>query len=66
MPREFVLLDALVPTLLLAFICALVLQAFVDRLCKWLDFYQYVWHPALFRVSLFVCLFSAFGLVVMQ
>lgn len=66
MPREFALLDALVPTLLLAFVCAFILQALIDRVCRYVDFYQYVWHPALFRVSLFVCLFSTFGLVVMQ
>jgi len=66
MPREFVLLDALVPTLLLAFVGSLLLQALVDKLCKHFDFYQYVWHPPLFRVSLFVCLFSTFGLVVMR
>lgn len=66
MPREFSLLDALVPTLFVAFLASLVLQAVCDRMFSKFDLYRYVWHPPLFRVSLFVCIFGVLGLWVMR
>ena len=67
MPREFVLLDVLVPTLLLVFIGSVVLQALVDKLCKQFDFLSIcLASPPCFRFSVFVGLFCTLGLVVMQ
>ena len=62
MPREIALLDALVPTLLFAFLaagcCFLLLDWFLVRH----GIYRYLWYPALFRLAVSVCLFAAFGL----
>jgi hypothetical protein len=63
MPREFTLLDALVPTLLLAFMASFFLQALIDKVFGRFGLYRYVWHPPLFRVSLFVCIFGLLGLL---
>lgn len=62
MPREIALSSILMPSLLPVFIGCLLLYLLIDRLLARLGFYQQVWHPALFRVSLFVALFSGIGL----
>ncbi|SDK59746.1 Protein of unknown function [Methylophilus rhizosphaerae] len=62
--REVTFLDAHVPTLFLAFLLAAVVIWGVDKwLAAW-AVYDLVWYPALFRVALFFCLFSVFGLMV--
>jgi hypothetical protein len=66
MPREFALLDALVPTLLLTFIVSFALQAVLDKVFGKLGVYRYVWHPPLFRVSVFVCIFGTLGLLTLS
>ncbi len=66
MPREFTLLDALVPTLLLAFLISIALQAVLDKIFGRLGLYRYVWHPPLFRVSFFVCIFGILGLLALK
>ena len=66
MPREIALLDALVPTLFLAFLVAVVLQTMLDRLFGVCGIYRLVWHPPLFRLSVFVCIFGACGLLVLH
>lgn len=66
MPREFALLDALVPTLLLAFLVSIALQAFLDKIFGRLGLYRHVWHPPLFRVSVFVCIFGILGLLTLN
>ncbi|HWU34167.1 MAG TPA: DUF1656 domain-containing protein [Methylovorus sp.] len=66
MPREFALLDALVPTLLLAFIAAAFGTLLLDRLFAWLGAYRLVWYPALFRLAVFGCLFAGLGLWIYQ
>jgi hypothetical protein len=63
MPREIDLLGFYMPTLLPVFILAFALQWLIDSLLGRLGFYTHVWHPSLFRFSLFVCLFGAMGLV---
>ncbi|MES2103567.1 MAG: DUF1656 domain-containing protein [Pseudomonadota bacterium] len=63
MPREIALLDALVPTLLLVFVAAMLLQVALDRIFALLGVYRYVWHPGLFRVALFVCIFGGLALL---
>lgn len=62
MPREIALLDALVPTLLFAFLAAGACSLALDWLLTRYHFYRFIWYPALFRVSLFACVFAAFGL----
>ncbi|MEA5113370.1 MAG: DUF1656 domain-containing protein [Geobacteraceae bacterium] len=66
MPRDFPLLDALVPTLLLAFLMSILLQAMLDLIFGRLGVYRHVWHPPLFRVSVFVCIFGAIGLIALR
>ncbi|MDD2336141.1 MAG: DUF1656 domain-containing protein [Geobacteraceae bacterium] len=66
MPREFALLDALVPTLLLAFLFSIALQALLDKFFSKLGLYRHVWHPPLFRISIFVCIFGILGLLTLR
>lgn len=65
MPREFAVLDALVPTLFFVFILCIALQAALNGLLSRFGVYRHVWHPPLFQVSLFVCLFGVFGLFIL-
>ena len=62
MPREIDLLGFYVPGLLPLFVLAVGLQFLLDTLLARLGFYTRVWHPSLFRFSLFVCIFGALGL----
>lgn len=64
MPREIALLDALVPTLLLAFLAAALGALLLDSLLVRFGLYRYVWYPALFRLALFTCLFAVGGLFI--
>ena len=66
MPREIGLLDALVPSLFLAFLASVVLQTLLDRIMGWCGVYRHVWHPPLFRLSCFVCIFGVCGLLVLR
>ncbi|KAA0889099.1 DUF1656 domain-containing protein [Oryzomonas japonica] len=66
MPREFALLDALVPTLFLAFLVSVVSHTLLDRIMGRCGVYRHVWHPPLFRLSVFVCIFGAFGLLILR
>ena len=62
MPREIELLGFYMPTLLPMFVLAFAAQWVIDSVLARLGFYAHVWHPSLFRFSLFVCLFGAMGL----
>ena len=62
MPREIELLGFYMPTLLPLFILAFAVQWGLDSVLARLGLYAHVWHPSLFRFSLFVCLFGAMGL----
>jgi hypothetical protein len=62
MPREFALFDALVPTLFLLFLGCTLLHTLLDRIMGLLGVYRLVWHPPLFRLSVFFCLFGGGGL----
>ncbi len=66
MHRELALFDALVPSIFWAFLFSVVLQVLVDRVMGWCGVYRYVWHPPLFRVSVFVCIFVVCGLLVLR
>jgi len=61
MLRETHFLGALMPSLVLYFLAAIVLFIMIDRLLSPLGFYRLVWHPPLVRLAIFVCVFS--GLV---
>jgi len=62
MPREISFFDAYVPTLLLTMLLAGAITLLADRLLVRLGWYELVWHPALFRVSLFACIAAGLGL----
>jgi protein AaeX len=66
MPREIAMLDAMVPSLFLVFLASVALQTALDRVLGWCGVYQYVWHPPLFRLSCFVCIFGVSGLLVLR
>ena len=63
MPREVALADALVPGILLVYLGCLIVLWLVDTIVGRYGLYRYVWHPSLFRVALFFCLFGAAGLL---
>lgn len=63
MPREIALGDALVPGLLVIFVLALLLLWLLDWAAGHFGLYRFVWHPPLFRLAVFVCVFGAFALI---
>lgn len=62
MPYEIDIADVLVPGLLPLFVGCLLLLWLFDTVFGRLGLYRHVWHPPLFRVALFVCLFGTAGL----
>ena len=66
MPREIALFDALAPTLLLVFLASLFVQWGVDWVFGRFGLYRHVWHPPLFRLAVFVCVFGGLGLLSMR
>lgn len=64
MPREISLLDALVPTLLFVFLLSVFLSWLLDLVFVYCEFYKCIWYRALFRLALFVCVFSTLGLLI--
>ena len=63
MPREIAIYGVLVPGLLPVFLGCLLLMVLVDVLIGRYGLYRYVWHPPLFRLALFACLFGLAGLL---
>jgi hypothetical protein len=63
MPREIVFGDALIPGLLVLFVLSLVLLWFIDWAAGRFGLYRLVWHPSLFRLALFVCVFGSLALL---
>lgn len=66
MPREIALLDALVPCIFLVFLLSVVLEVALDKGLGRCGVYRYVWHPPLFRLSCFVCIFGICGLLALR
>jgi hypothetical protein len=66
MPREIAMLDALVPSLFLVFLASVGFQVVLDRVLGWYGVYRYIWHPPLFRLSCFICIFGVSGLQVLR
>jgi len=59
MLREIPLFGALAPSLLFYFFAAIVLFLVGDPLIARLGVYRLLWHPALARFGLFLCMLSA-------
>jgi hypothetical protein len=59
MPREIDFFGVLLPGVLPIFLASLVLQVVLDRVLSHVGAYRRSWHPALVRLCLFVCIFSA-------
>ena len=57
MPREIAIYGLLMPTLLPILIAVGALYWMLDATLARFGVYQHVWHPPLFRLSFFVCLF---------
>jgi len=64
MPRDTAILEAYVPTLLVLFVAGALITWVIDRAVAMTGLYRVVWHPALFRASLLVCICGALGLAV--
>ncbi|MCY1437905.1 hypothetical protein D9M71_540850 [compost metagenome] len=64
MPREIAFHGIYMPTVSLMFLIAAVVAWALDRFFSGLDLYRFFWHPALLRLSLFVCIFGAMALTV--
>ncbi|TCV96236.1 uncharacterized protein DUF1656 [Luteibacter rhizovicinus] len=62
MPREIAIGDALVPGLFVLFVVSLALLWLLDWAAGRFGIYRLVWHPPLFRLALFVCVFGALAL----
>ncbi len=62
LPREIVIHGISIPAVSLLFLLAAALCWGLDFLLAVVGAYRFIWHPALFRVSLFVCLFCAVSL----
>jgi protein AaeX len=63
MPREIAVFGILMPSLLLVFMLSVALHIGVDWLCGRFGVYRNVWHPALFRLCLLVCIFGVLALM---
>ncbi len=66
MPLEIAFYGVLLPGLLPVLVGCLLLMVWLDLLIGRLGLYRRVWHPSLFRLALFVCLFSAAGLLLIR
>lgn len=63
MPREISIDGILIPGLLPVFIACIAILWLIDWLAGRWGFYRYIWHPALFRLSIFAGMFAALGLI---
>jgi len=63
MPREISIFSLLVPGLLPILAGSVIAFGLLDRALVRSGLYRHVWHPALFRAALFVCIFSGAGLL---
>jgi hypothetical protein len=66
MPHEVDLYGVLMPGLLPLFLGCLLLMVLLDLVVGRFGLYRHVWHPALFRFAVFVCLFGAAGLLLIH
>lgn len=66
MPGEIDLFCLLVPGLLPVLAGCVLLFIVLDLVLARLGFYDYTWHPGLFRVALFAAMFSGASLLLLQ
>ena len=59
MPREIDFFGVLLPGVLPVFLLSGLLQLALDALLSHVGAYRGSWHPALVRLCMFVCIFSA-------
>ena len=64
MPREIAIHGVYMPTLTLLFVIAAALTWGLDRIFASVGLYRFTWHPALFRVRLFACLYGGLSLTI--
>ncbi|MCL2873287.1 MAG: DUF1656 domain-containing protein [Betaproteobacteria bacterium] len=64
MPREIVVFDLLFPTLFAVFVVAVGAHVLIDLLLARLGVFRWIWHPQLFRIALFFCLFCGVSLLI--
>jgi len=65
MPREIALGGTLVPTLMLLFVAMLGVFWALDAVAGRYQLYRHVWHPSLFRISIFLLLFGSAALLLL-
>ena len=61
MPRELCLFGIFFPSIGLVAFAAAIIYWLLDNVLARVNFYRHVWHPALFRACLFVCLLGILG-----
>lgn len=59
MPREVDFFGVLLPGVLPVFLAAVLLQLVLDAGLSYVGAYRRSWHPALVRLCMFACIFSA-------
>lgn len=64
--HEWSISGVIFPAITGIFVLCIVVLWLLDMLFGRLGVYRYVWHPALFKLSVFVCLFSFIALMVYQ
>lgn len=62
MPRELAIFSIYVPTLLPLLLATGAVHWLLNGLLARIGFYRHVWHPSLFRLCTFICLFGLAGL----
>lgn len=63
MPVEVDLFGFFAPVLLLVLVASVVVFIVLDLLLARIGAYRFAWHPGLFRVALFACLFCGAALI---
>lgn len=58
MLHDYAIFDMLVPGALIVFLSSILLQLALDGALGRSGFYRHVWHPPLFRLASFFCIFS--------
>ena len=66
MPRDINFFGVLLPGVLPLFLLTLLLQVALDSVLNRVGACRHSWHPALVRVCLFVCIFSALLITLYQ
>jgi len=59
LPREVDFFGVLLPGVLPVFLFSALLQLGLDAVLSYIGAYRNSWHPALVRLCMFVCIFSA-------